>query len=306
MRKQPKTTVCLVLALLGVASCCPENTFVADETIKPLPVTLCASEVLRDVTPQGDTLTLELTESGRLLYGRIPADAKMAPAWTYYSPDELTDTLSFPEMLGGRGVEVIPVHKQESVILAGVKDGEYYYVPYVDRGDILTANLCRGWHVDQTLIKVRISGGQVGARFTGCDLAEILDYAAARGADVRRLRGSSNYGSLIEKAIEIRENRHDEAKTMVVDDLTFTANGTFIVGFRGRAPYVGTWHWLEKRDAVFACDFVMDGDEGEAVRIATTGQVLFRDTTCDITIDATFTSDGRPYEATADFFCSAI
>ena len=118
------------------------------------------------------------------------------------------------------------------------------------------------------------------------------------------MRSAGKFQELINKAEEIHRNYRERASTMNVSEITFTRFGTFIVGFESQAPYVGEWHWEDQEHGIFTCYFLMDGDNGEPVKVETTGQIRFdAQMHSDITIDASFTCEGKLYDAVVDFVC---
>ena len=296
-------TICLVF----LASCAPENDFKVSDRL-PVIGPADYERIAQKWEFDNDTLafsSFEITESGMyLLSGR--GDDERVPDVLYGKVDCYVDTL----FLGGDGYVLLDgdgwphslcVHSND-----GDKSSDIYSVSMVEQPlqASLTTMLCRSWTPKNTLIFARRGNGpKVGDAFGGCDLGEILDAVVKKGINLKKFK-SGEYGGLLKKAIEIQQNYDNKVSSMVVSEITFTKQGTFIVGFQDIDPYVGRWEWLDEGKSIFAFDFIMPGDDDEPVLISSTGQVAFNDGgECDLTIDATFTSDDTPYTAWVDLIC---
>lgn len=292
MKHNLKTIIVTVavapLFFLMASSCAPENDFVAEDNTPVFPEPENASVAgTYFFETDGLAMEMEITESGGVLinerdYGDKRDTLKML-SYEYEKADIPIDSL----------IKLMNAVK-DSTDLAN------------EETSLLTNNLCRAWMPEKTFIKVKPKTMRpVGEVYDGCDLGEILNDVARRGADFRKFRQAKSYKALIEKAIDIQQNYSERASYMKVADITFTKAGTFVVSFEDSNPYVGTWHWEDEANRVFFCNFWIDGDEGEPVEVATTGQVSFNKYgLCNIVLDAGFSSDNIWYDAVVELVCS--
>ena len=298
-QKNIKTAMWLIAAaIMSCMSCAPEIDFKAEEGIPAIPSVAAYVNERYSFLHDGDSLFVELTEDGRYLMYKVTENGNRKYTFGDYRAE--SDSITIPDIIVTPGDTLrTPVLNKEQT--AQLHD----YVAEPAPLSPFTESLCHSWVPEKTIIILRTGmATRIGESFTGCDLAEILDRIVRYGADLQKL-SKTKYANLARRAVEIHDNYCERAENMRVTSLTFTKLGTFIISFEKIDPYVGEWHWIDEKNAVFWCCFYVPDENGENARVETTGQIRFdANSRSNITIDASFTDSGKGYSATVDFICT--
>lgn len=138
----------------------------------------------------------------------------------------------------------------------------------------MTDNICRTWKIENTRLSVKVEGISIGKDFPGtCDLNKLIDYAKERG-------------------IEINDKVENNS---IVNGITFSRAGTFIISYQNGKNDVGRWRWVNQSAGTLsygwdAPDMGNSLENGQAT-------VSIADGKCKLTMGATING----YEVQADY-----
>ena len=202
----------------------------------------------------GKTVTLtevEFTESGNYLITYV--DEMYAPA-TRAAAESLEEYLTGKFSIDSNGTYVLNGFAHIAVTVSGTKysitispvDGSGSVdVDVVKLDDVatseLTGYLCRTWTIENTRLRGTVgSGVNVARDFPGtCDINALIDYANDKGANIK------------DKV---------EANT-VVDGITFTSAGTYLINYANGKKDVGTWKWTSQSTGMGMISYSWNSDD---------------------------------------------
>ncbi len=172
----------------------------------------------------------------------------------------------------------------------------------IDLGPSTIESLLPGsWEVEKTAVSICLTGlPRIGAAYDGCALGEILDDAVSHGVSMGKLRKARPQSELIASASRFHDDYINRAKTMTVSSLDFHKDSTFTVHFLDCEPMSGKWVYDNEKEYMEVTLSVPSGSGNETELETTAGVRFDLYGRCDITADASFTSNGKPYEAFAD------
>ena len=155
-----------------------------------------------------------------------------------------------------------------------INDGSEYTVTTPGRSVPTTLNpLLKSWKVSRAILSVK--GGDfgstgIGKTFNGFSIKEITEYIASNGVTVP-----------------------EGLSSLVVKDITFTGQGTFVINFTSGDPYVGSWklsgtsfsYNLSNSDG----DSILNGSANGSIDLSKDGK------SCEVEIKGEFTAGGAKY-----------
>lgn len=215
---------------------------------------------------------LELTESGRFLatYQRIEADGSRTTRgeslleyiYGLFSKDANGYTLtnfghvSFEHDGSNYMLTLIPTGGQQ--ISFEVK--KLATIP----ASQMTDYLCRTWTITNTRIRGTINNVTIAKDFAGkCNMTELIAYAK-------------------EKGMKITEE--PSADKSIIDGVTFTSSGSYIINYSSNKTDVGTWKWTQQSTGSGSLSYDWDGNHMGFDAIQHTAVVTFSSNNCQMAL----------------------
>ena len=178
--------------------------------------------------------------------------------------------------------KIIFTPKNESPIETPASEVEKV-TPKNDKVAKLLDQIVNTWKIEKTIIT--ISGDDLAKElgvahgFDGCSLPEIKDYVEGLAKNYKFDFDFTGY---------------------VVEDVTISERGTFLIRFKGQEAYNGEWELNE--DGTFTYELAYEQEGNPLVNGKATGKIVPNEKTgtCDLTINVTVDSD-KNYKGTVIF-----
>lgn len=136
--------------------------------------------------------------------------------------------------------------------------------------DDLTGYLCRTWTVENTRVRGTIDGVKVAKDFPGeCNVNELVEYAQSKGANITD---------------QLKPNK-------IVQGITFTTSGTYLINYKNASYDVGTWWWTSKQTGGGSVSYDWEQEAmGSSLESGTASIDFVEGTKCKLTLQANITN----------------